>query len=530
MTVTVSTELENYELLREISRDELGTVFEGRRKSDEAVVSIKVIASHFTFDEYFVRRFKDMIKQTAKLEHPNIIRTYEAAQEGDTFYVVRELVEGRSLAEIIEEEGPLSPIRMAIIARQVASALDYAHQKSITHGDLAASRVMVGLNDQVTVVDFGQTQTMLGTSLVKQGYAVGSPEAMAPERVRGQGPTRQSDLYSLGILCYQMQAGEPPFTGEPAAILHAHAYEQPRPLHVVNPSISIRLSEAIGRMLSKGLELRYNTSAEFARALSVAIEGTAPMRAPAIAAAQIREAGLEPAQPLWKRPWVLAGAAIMLIIALLVFGFYAVSNWVPRQAVVVAPPPDEISPSAAESLPASPPAEAGAVSQTAPSPEPTATPAIPELSPTEAVVLTATPTETPLPTATPTFVPLPTPGSPTVAEGSPFTNPRLAHGITSTNQPDKVGTSFAPGPQPIYLFFDYDQIEAGTAWTHRWTWGDTELGVFENTWPDNYFESGTAWIFHSPTGGFQPGPYKVTIEVKGQTVATATFVVQPGGL
>jgi hypothetical protein len=520
MTVTVSTELENYELLREIGRDELGTVFEGRRKSDEAVVSIKVIAAHFTFDEFFVRRFKDMIKQTARLEHPNIIRTYEAVQEGDTFYVVRELVEGRSLVEIIAEEGSLLPSRMAIIARQIASALDYAHQKSITHGDLAASRVMVGLNDQVTVVDFGQTQTMSGTSLVKQGYAVGSPEVMAPERVRGQGPTRQSDLYSLGILCYQMLAGEPPFTGEPTAILHAHAYEQPRPLHVVNPAISIRLSEAIGRMLSKGLELRYNTSAEFARALSVAIEGTAPMRAPAIAAAQIREAGLEPARPLWKRSWVLAGAAILLIMALLVFGFYAVSNWVPRQAVVVGPPPDESGPAAAEPRPASPPAETGAVSQTAPTPAPTATPAIPELSPTETVALTATPT----------FVPLPTPGPPTVAEGSPFTNLRLAHGITSTNQPDKVGTSFAPGSQPIYLFFDYDQIEAGTAWTHRWTWGDTELGVFENTWPDNYFESGTAWIFHSPTGGFQPGPYKVTIEVRGQTVATATFVVQPGGL
>jgi len=86
------------------------------------------------------------------------------------------------------------------------------------------------------------------------------------------------------------------------------------------------------------------------------------------------------------------------------------------------------------------------------------------------------------------------------------------------------------GANPIYLFFDYSDIEAGTAWKHSWIWGDTELGTFDDTWPDSFFESGTAWVFFSPTGGFQPGPYQVTLEVNGQGVATATFVIQPGGL
>ena len=122
------------------------------------------------------------------------------------------------------------------------------------------------------------------------------------------------------------------------------------------------------------------------------------------------------------------------------------------------------------------------------------------------------------------------PGPPTVAEGSPFTNLKLAHSLSEDNQPENVGTAFAPGPQPIYLFFDYDQIEPGTAWTHRWIWGDTELGTFEDGWPDSFFESGTAWVYYSPAGGFQPGPYKVTLEVNGQIVATATFIIQAGGL
>ncbi len=527
MTTTVDIQLENYILEQEIGRDDLTIIYQGQRKSDGAIVAIKVVASQFTFDPFFVRRFKDMARQAAKLEHPNIVRTYEAGQEGDILYLVRELIEARPLAQVLEEEGPFSPQRMLTIARQIVSALDYAHQKSVTHGDLSAHRVYLGPNDHALVADFGQTQAMSGTSLVKQGYAVGSPETIAPERVHGQGPTRQSDLYSLGILCYQMLANEPPFTGTPAAVLHAQAYEQPQPLHVTYPGISVRLSEAIGRMLSKGLELRYNTGAEFARALSVAIEGTAPIRAPAAAATQVKAAGLESPVPVWRRPWIWGLIAVPLIIILLVLGFWAVSIWnalqpvaTPTQAIIQAPP---LSPTATA------PGVRDIATQSAVAIEPTPTPTGPPPGPTPTSTPMPTATPTIIPTATPTLVPLPTPGPPTVVEGSPFTNLRLAHGITDNDQPDKIGTSFAPGPQPIFLFFDYSQIEAGTPWAHRWTWGDTELDVFEDVWPDNFYETGTAWVYYSPAGGYQPGPYQITLEVQGRVVATATFVIQTGG-
>jgi serine/threonine-protein kinase len=245
MTLTLDIQLQDYVLEEELGRGDLAIVYRARRRSDGAEVAVKMLACHFTFDEFFGRRFKEIAKQTARLEHPNIVRTYEAKQQGSVLYVVRELIEARPLAELLEEEGPFSPQRMLIIARQIAAALDYAHQKSINHGDLSAHRIYLDSNNQATVADFGQTQAMVGTSLVKQGYAVGSPEIMAPERVHGQGPSRQSDLYSLGILCYQMLTNRPPFTGTPAAILHAQAYEQPRPLHLVNPNISVPLSETI---------------------------------------------------------------------------------------------------------------------------------------------------------------------------------------------------------------------------------------------------------------------------------------------
>jgi hypothetical protein len=129
---------------------------------------------------------------------------------------------------------------------------------------------------------------------------------------------------------------------------------------------------------------------------------------------------------------------------------------------------------------------------------------------------------------TPTFVPLPTPGAPTIADSSPFTNLRLAQEISKDNQPEKVGTSFSLGSQPVYLFFDYNGIKPGTTWSHRWSWADTELDAYEDVWSSGYNSSGTAWVYYNPTGGYQPGLYKVTLEINGQTVATATFVIQPG--
>lgn len=515
MTLTLDIQLQDYVLEEEIGRGDLAIVYRARRRSDGAEVAVKMLACHFTFDEFFGRRFKDIAKQTARLEHPHIVRTYEAKQQGSVLYVVRELIDARPLAEVLEAQGPFLPQRMLIIARQIAAALDYAHQKSITHGDLSANRIYLDANDQATVADFGQTQAMVGTSLVKQGYAVGSPEILAPERVHGQGASRQSDLYSLGILCYQMLAGKPPFTGAPAAVLHAQAYEQPRPLHLVNSSISVPLSEAIGRMLSKGLELRYNTGAEFVRALSVAAEGTAPVRAPAAAAAQIKEAGLQSTLPIWKRSWVWLLIAIPVIALLLALGF-----WVVSLLNVFQPAPA----STQEPLLATP--TAAAQSSVGVEGEPNGAPVVVAVQPTETTI--PTPESTATPTVTPTFVPLPTPGAPTIAADSPFTNLRLSQEVGEDNQPEKIGTSFRPGTQPVYLFFDYDGLKPGTTWTHRWTWADTELDAYQDVWSSGYNSSGTAWVFYNPTGGYQTGPYKVTLEVNGQTVATATFVIQPG--
>ncbi len=278
MTITTTTHLDNYNLEVELSRNGWSIVYWGRRKTDGAVVTVKVVAPLFGTDEYFVRRFKYTAQQCAQLEHPNILRTYEAEEEAGQLYLVQDFVEVRTMAQVIEAEGPFSPQRTQFIAAQIASALDYAHQKSITHGDLSAQHIYLGSNDHVWLTDFGQSQILFGTNLAESGLVGSSCETLAPERARGEGPSRQADLYSLGVLCYQMLAGRLPFSGPSSTVLHAQAYRQPRPLHRVNPGISVALSEAVGRMLSKNPELRFNTAAEFARALAVAGQPTRSLR------------------------------------------------------------------------------------------------------------------------------------------------------------------------------------------------------------------------------------------------------------
>ena len=278
MAITPDTPLENYVLEAELSQDDHFTIYQGYRKSDDTSVIIKVVAPLYTGDEFFVRRFKQIAKQAAQLEHPQIIPTDEAEQDGDLLYVAQDDIEARSLAQVIETEGPFSPQRMQFIAGQIASALDYAHQKSVIHGDLSAHQVYLGANDQVFMANFGQAQIFYGTNLVKHALAIHSPETLAPERVQGQGPSRPADLYALGILCYHMLAKQPPFTGPASSVLHAQAHKQPRPLYQLNARVSIGMSRVIGRMLSKGMELRYNTGAEFTRALAMAQHNKKPGR------------------------------------------------------------------------------------------------------------------------------------------------------------------------------------------------------------------------------------------------------------
>jgi serine/threonine protein kinase len=352
MKTAIELRLENYELVEELSQGEVMTVYHGRRKADQSPVTIKVISPLLASDEFLVRRVKLAAQQAARLDHPNIVRTYEAEQAGQVLYRVEDFVRAPTLAQVLRTEGSFSPQRMQFIARQLASALDYAHQKSVTHGNLSAGKIFLGPDDRVWVTGFGLTQALFGVNVQKQNYAMSDPETLAPERVQGQGPSRQSDLYVLGILCYQMLAGQPPFTGSPSAVLHDQAYRQPRPLYRINPGIPVAVSEVVWRMLSKGLELRYITGAEFARALSVAC--SLPKNVPPQG---FRQANQQPRRflPLWLGSVLSAVAFLAVIAAGLVWSGYqwGISQQVNSRPVVVTSPgsPSPIRPQVFATLP-----------------------------------------------------------------------------------------------------------------------------------------------------------------------------------
>lgn len=517
MPEKLDNHLETYKIEKELEQDDLTIAYLAHRKSNNEPVLIKVVGPQFTFDRYFVRRFKDAAARGEHLDHPNIIKTYEVGEREDLLYVAREWVEAQTLAEYLEAEGPLSLAKTALFVKQIAAALDYAHSKAIRHGDLSDINVLLN-GDTVWVTDFGLMQSMEGTSLIKKGFAIGNPIYLSPERVRGESSSRTADLYALGILSYQMLTGRTPFLGEPASVLHAHAYEQPDPPHTINPNVSPAVSEVILRMLSKGLELRHSTGAEFARALQVAIDN-GPAARPASKPTPVTSV-VEPVSkttPIWHRFAFWAFIITPLVGCALAGGFWLIDRWVILSAV---PTPTKVV--SLEDIPTVIPTYRVNVDTLKPG-EGTQFPVVISTS----TAATPTPLFTPTNTPAPTVTPLPAPGEAVVVEDSPFKNLVLARDITDNFEPVQVSNRFPPTEDPIYLFFDYEEIEPGASWGLVWKWDEIVLEENKEVWPTDYSSIGTAWVYYSPPLGFQPGPYSISLNVEGDTVATIDFVIEP---
>ena len=500
MSENLNKNLETYEIEAELGKSDLTIDYLAHRISDNLPVVIKAVAPQFTFDSYFVLRFKDAVTRATELKHPNILGTYEVGERDDILYIVRELVEADTLADYLDAHGPLPVERVVTLIRQIALALDYAHSKAIRHGNLTDTSIFIK-DDHIWVTDFGLTQAMEGTSLVKKGFAVGNPVYLSPERVRGESSSRTADLYALGILCYQMITGKPPFSGEPTAVLHAQVYEALEPPHVVNPKVRPAVSEVILRMLSKGLELRHSTGAEFVNALQVAAEGSAPIHPVTKQDNTVPQLVV----PIWKRFAFWAFLLTPVLGCALAGGFWIINQWVSTPQST--PDPDVLL-------------------QNAPTPVPTfviTTPTFTEIA-QSGVADVSEPILTPV--DSPTATSLPVLGEPVIATHSPFSNLVLAHDITDDYQPEQPASTFPPTEDPIYLFFDYEAIQPGSSWGLVWKWDDIVLEESQEVWPEDYSSAGTAWVYFAPPFGFQPGPYSISLQVNGNVVAAVDFVVQ----
>src|SRR5919205_297821 len=200
-----------YDLLEPLGRGGMGVVYRAIHRGLGQHRAIKVLPEQFAAEEGFVQRFKREATIAASLRHPNIVLIYDVGQQGDLHYIVMDLVEGRSLLQVIRTEQPLAIPRVLTILRALADALDFAHQRGVVHRDIKPSNVVVGPDDQITLLDFGIARAAEGSHLTRTGVMVGTPEYMAPEVVTGGEAGTSADLYALGVVAYEMLTGHVPF-------------------------------------------------------------------------------------------------------------------------------------------------------------------------------------------------------------------------------------------------------------------------------------------------------------------------------
>jgi len=411
--------LGKYRIVSEIGRGGMAVVYKAEQVGLGRFVALKVLLPSFTGEDASVDRLRREAQAAAGLDHPNIVSIYEVGEVDGLHYIAMKFVEGRPLDVILKEDNLLPTERVIRILAQIASALDYAHRRHLVHRDIKPSNIIVGTDDHVTLTDFGLVKSVGSVTLTSSGMLVGTPAYMSPEQARGMEIDYRADIYSLGVIAFELLAGRPPFEGNPLSIILAHASQDPPPLRSLRPSLPAGAEAATARALAKEAQDRFATAGAFVAALRQALTRpakTMPTRLPL--ARPTPAAGATRARLPFLWPLILA-----LLLSLALFGAFGSIQgrraWTYLTSDAGAPAAVAIFPSATAVIATQTPL----VSIPSPTPRPSATPtASATVSPVlpspvatvmsmPAATATAVPpaSPTPTPTVTATSSPLPTP-------------------------------------------------------------------------------------------------------------------------
>lgn len=379
----------------------MAVVYLARHAQGERV-ALKVLFPPPGADAELLARFEREARTATRLRHPAIVRVMEAGQAGGRAFMAMALIEGESLAGRLARNGPLDEASAADIAWQIADALDYAHRQGVVHRDIKPSNILLATDGRALLTDFGVALALDELTLTHTGQTVGTPAYMAPEQANGEEVDGRADLYSLGVVLYQMVTGRTPFRGNTPQVLHAHVYDPP-PAPSATAKVSAAMEAVILCALAKEPEQRFQSGADMAQALARLSDQTSPMRVLS-----------QPAQS--RRPWLwpaLAVIGFLIVLGILIpFAFTSVT-WTRLNgtaAAVVSSPTPRITPLPTFTATASP---------------------------------TASPTQTPAPTSTPSAMPSATPSPTSPPSPTPERQPDTPTAIPVVANPP---TATLPSP------------------------------------------------------------------------------------
>jgi len=318
---------DRYEILKLLGEGGMGAVYKARDRELDRVVALKVIRPELAGHPSILQRFKQELILARKVTHRNVIRIFDLGVAHSTRFITMEFVEGQDLSSLLEERHKYPPDEAVKILRQVCTALDAAHTEGIIHRDLKPQNIMIEASGRVCVMDFGLARSMEASGLTQPGTVMGTPAYMSPEQVKGMPADAPSDLFSLGVICYQMLTGEVPFKADTAlASMLMRTQGPPVPPVQLEPTLPKALNDITLRALATNPQDRYQSAAEMGRDLGGWQEGT-------LARAIVTPPMKLMAESKTKKWISVALAAAVILMA----GAYGVDRWRHRPVAPVAP-------------------------------------------------------------------------------------------------------------------------------------------------------------------------------------------------